>query len=593
MKNMKVATKLISGFLILSFITIIVGLIGVFGIFTLRDQLNRIYDENLLAIEAMGNIQETYQVLRNDLRDLVLASTISTKEAESKLAQMEATEDKLEAAFLEYEKTIATPEDEGAYYQAKEDYYTKYQETKKGIVEEALAGNFKDAYQHLIASAPVVTPIMEGFTASAHLNSQLAKTANEANDSLATILVIVQTVVALLAIAASVFLATYISRLISRPMRFLADYAKEVAETGNLNLVITHAEDSAAYGAQKDEIGETVTAVNQLLFTMEQQAEMLAQIADKDLSFSVNFLSEESTIDAAASKMLSELNTVLSGMQNAAGEVASGAKQMSQSAQALAQGSTQQAATVQELSAAIADVSQRTLNNAQMAEDAAELGNSIRKNAENGNQQMENMMAAVNEIHEASHSISNVIKVIDDIAFQTNILALNAAVEAARAGQHGKGFAVVADEVRSLAAKSADAAKSTGQLIANTIEKAAYGSKVAVDTAQSLAEIVNGISQNSDIVNKIAASSREQSSSIAQINDGVEQVALVVQQNSATSQQSAAVSQEMAAQAQLLAQMVAQFTLKETTHYYTPIPEKSAVYSSPNFSSYSGEQPIF
>jgi methyl-accepting chemotaxis protein len=197
-----------------------------------------------------------------------------------------------------------------------------------------------------------------------------------------------------------------------------------------------------------------------------------------------------------------------------------------------------------------------------MAERAAKLANDIKNSAEKGNHQMNEMMEAVKDINAASQNISKVIKSIDDIAFQTNILALNAAVEAARAGQHGKGFAVVAEEVRNLAAKSAEAAKDTERLIADSIEKAELGSRIADETAASLAEIVNGIGESSRLVSDIAKSSEEQSVGISQINQGIDQVAGVTQQNSATAEESAAASQEMSGQSLMLEEMISRFKLK-------------------------------
>ncbi|MDR0293493.1 MAG: methyl-accepting chemotaxis protein [Oscillospiraceae bacterium] len=255
-------------------------------------------------------------------------------------------------------------------------------------------------------------------------------------------------------------------------------------------------------------------------------------------------------------KKETDLVMKIAGVSNA---FLTSSKQIADGAQTLAQGSTEQAATVEQLSSSVHEIADKTKTNAEMAGRAAALGNTIMKNAEKGSSQMNEMMAAVKEINAASQQISKVIKVIDDIAFQTNILALNAAVEAARAGQHGKGFAVVAEEVRSLASKSAEAAKETGNLIANSTEKAELGSRIAEETSASLTEIVQGINESSQLVSQIAQSSDDQSAGIAQINKGIDQVAQVVQQNSATAEESAAASEEMSGQAEVLGDLISEF----------------------------------
>ena len=365
-----------------------------------------------------------------------------------------------------------------------------------------------------------------------------------------------------LAIAVAVVLSLVLSRAISRPLIALTNFMQKAGTTGDITLQPVDVATIGKYAGYKDEIGVCVGATASFVKHITYVSGELEQVAGGDLTIQVHPLSDKDVLGNALSKVVADVSGMLSEMRAASDQVSSGSAQIANGAQGLAQGSTEQAATVEELSASTAEIAEKTKDNAQMAGKAADLAGTIKGNAEKGSRQMGEMVAAVNEISQASQSIGKVIKVIDDIAFQTNILALNAAVEAARAGQHGKGFAVVADEVRTLAAKSAEAAKDTSALISNSIEKAEYGASIAQETAESLVEIVEGINQSSEIIREIAAASETQSIGISQINSGIDQVATVVQQNSATAEESAAAAEELSGQSALLESLIAQFKLK-------------------------------
>ncbi|GHU89217.1 hypothetical protein FACS1894202_06910 [Clostridia bacterium] len=354
-------------------------------------------------------------------------------------------------------------------------------------------------------------------------------------------------------IAVVVVLQLRISRSVVKPIHAIIDAMNEI-EQGSIEVELS----SKFVG----EFGQLAASLTSIIVATRGQASAIESIASGDYSVNYTPRSDKDMAGQALVNLLTKNNEVFADINSATVQVSQGSRQIADGAQGLAQGSTQQAAAVEQLSSSISEIAHKTKENAEQAGRAASLSEAVRRNAEKGSHQMGDMIQAVREINDASHNIQKVIKVIDDIAFQTNILALNAAVEAARAGQHGKGFAVVAEEVRNLAAKSASAASDTGTLIANSMEKAELGAKIAGETAASLTEIVEGINESSQIVSNIAVSSEEQSLAIGQINNGIDQVAQVVQQNSATAEESAATAEELSGQSSLLEELINQFKLK-------------------------------
>jgi len=571
-KNLKIKAKMIVSFLLMVALMVVIVIIAITQLLSVRDSYEYAIDFPLSSQIAMTEVQSSARDMRRIVSTMGMFAPMNDPQRIDTYAQ-EANDAFIAAndALDEYEDIVkndpraSQADKEGALAMVGElrDILSTFKtQVVDPVAAAARIGDHAGTIQYVSIAADISNSmtalILELVTTSDTLAESEKVTAANAADLTVYILLIVAAVAAVIAIIVALFVAN----VISRPLAKLTTYMTRAGSTGDVAFTSDELATIEQQKYIKDEIGQCIGAIAALISHVTNIAEELESISKGDLTAEIEALSAKDTLANSLLQTVDNLNALFSEINTASSQVSTGASQISDGAQLLAQGSTEQASSVQQLSASIAEINQMAKDNSANATAALSETHEAGQLMGVCMEQMGQMTTAMKTIDDKSKNIVKTTKMIDDIAFQTNILALNAAVEAARAGQHGKGFAVVAEEVRNLASKSAEAAKETASLLESSSQSVEEGNSIVEKVNESLQSVAELAQANAASIEKVQTISENQSSAMEQITSGINQVAQVVQQNSATAEQSAAASEEMSSQSSMLEQLVSQFKLK-------------------------------
>ncbi|MBR4545530.1 MAG: MCP four helix bundle domain-containing protein [Oscillibacter sp.] len=561
MKNLEIKARLIVAFLIVVAFMVVTGIVSIVMLTRLGDTLTDFHDTTHQAVVNSWKGKRALGALRANLLQTTVEadprrSADYINDAKAEYVTFQEAVDALDRTYtgdqsnltrLDTLLTQVTPMINNLYV------YAERGDLDNGYIY------LRDTYQPI---ANEMRDLFDTIGKEADARAVDKVSASVASTTVANVTVVVMMI---LSAVVSVFLALSIAKSITTPVNEMQEVTLAVSK-GDFDSVIRYT-GKDALGHLADNMRNLTATLKEIITDIEMQ---LKAMGEGDFNIRSRnedmYLGSFSRIQEAMTKLSRAVSETMLQIDISADQVNSGGEHISASAQAMAQGATEQASSISELAETINGISHAVDETALHAQNAKVDNQASHDQIAVCSRHMADLMGAMKAIEEKSLEISKVIKTIEDIAFQTNILALNAAVEAARAGAAGKGFAVVADEVRNLATKSQEASKSTATLIEETVKAVNEGSRLSVETDESLKEVVIRAQKVMDAVTRISQATDVQSKDVQQVSTGIDQISSVVQTNSATAEESAAASEELSGQANVLKDLVGRFTLRKETN---------------------------